>query len=217
MNINILTLFPNMFSGPLSESIMKRAVEKGIVNFNLVNIRDFTTDRHHTTDEPPYGGGPGMVMMIEPIDKALQSLEPKPAKHKTILLSAKGKLFNQAMAKDYAKLDSLTLICGHYEGVDERVAQHLIDEEVRVGDYVLTGGELPAMIIADAVARLLPEALGDATSAIEESHSTPGYLEYPQYTRPAEYKSWTVPEILLQGNHAQIKQWRQDQSKQYDS
>lgn len=210
MKINILTLFPEMFKGPLSESIIKRAVETGKVSFNIINIRDFTSDNHKTTDQPPYGGGPGMVIMIEPIDKALQSLKVKPRDQgkKIILMSAKGGLFMQDKARDYSELHELTIICGHYEGVDERIAQNLVDEEVRIGDYVLTGGELPAMVIADSTVRLLPGVLGDETSTINESHQESGYLEYPQYTRPADYKDWKVPEILLSGNHAEIEKWR---------
>jgi tRNA (guanine37-N1)-methyltransferase len=187
MTISFLTLFPDMFVGPLSESILKRAVDAGHITFNTINIRNFATDKHHTTDQPPYGGGPGMVMMVEPIHKALESLGVKKGGKDTriVLLSAKGAQFTQSKAKEFSKLKHLVLICGHYEGVDERVAQHLIDEEVRIGDYVLTGGELPAMVIADSVARLLPGVLGDETSSEDESHRTPGYLEYPQYTRPA--------------------------------
>jgi tRNA (guanine37-N1)-methyltransferase len=211
MRIHILTLFPEMFKGPLSESILKRAVEADKVEFNIINIRDFTSDNHKTADQPPYGGGPGMVMMIEPIDKALASLNSQ-GKKKTILLSAKGEPYSQAKAREYAALDEITLICGHYEGVDERVADNLIDEEVRIGNYVLTGGELPAMVIADSVVRLLPGVLGDDASSVEESHSEPGYLEYPQYTRPADYKGWKVPEVLLNGNHAEIEKWRASQA-----
>lgn len=213
MTITFLTLFPAMFSGPLSESILKNASTKEIVTFNCVNIRDFATDKHHTTDLPPYGGGPGMVMMVEPIEKALQHVPTTTGfKKKVVLLSAKGSLFTQEKAREYAQLDELVFICGHYEGVDERVATHLIDEEIRIGDYVLTGGELPAMVIADSVVRLLPGALGDTTSTIDESHSQAGYLEYPQYTRPADYKGWTVPDVLLSGNHAAIEKWRKEQS-----
>src|SRR5260221_3852871 len=212
MHINILTLFPDMFTGPLSESILKRAIANKKVNFNIINIRDFSEDKHKTTDQPPYGGGPGMVMMVEPIDKALTSLPKHTHLKKTVLLSAKGKLFTQALAAEYALLDELTFICGHYEGVDERVAQTLVDEEVRIGDYVLTGGELPAMVIADGIVRLIPGVLGDEMSNVSESHSTPGYLEYPQYTRPAEYGGVKVPEDLLNGKHAEIEKWRKDQS-----
>lgn len=214
MQINILTLFPEMFVGPLSESILKRAVAAEKVKFNIINIRDFSSDKHHTTDQPPYGGGPGMVMMVEPIDKALASLGVKRSQpdKRIILMSAKGSVYTQASARALSKLKELTLICGHYEGVDERVAQNLIDEEIRVGDYVMTGGELPAMVISDSVVRLLPGVLGDETSTTDESHREPGYLEYPQYTRPAEYQGWKVPEVLLNGNHAQILAWRQERS-----
>jgi tRNA (guanine37-N1)-methyltransferase len=213
MNISILTLFPNMFSGPMSESIVKRAQEKGLATIDLLNIRDFTEDKHHTTDLPPYGGGPGMVMSVEPIDKALEKVkgEGEKGKMKTVLLSAKGKLFSQEKAQEYTKLDQLILICGHYEGVDERVAEHLIDEEIRIGDYVLTGGEIPAMVVTDSVIRLLPGVLGDDMSSHDESHSEVGVLEYPQYTRPAVYKGWKVPDVLLSGNHAEIEKWRAEQ------
>lgn len=214
MQINILTLFPDMFTGPLSESILKRAIAQEKVRFNIIDIRSFTYDKHKTADQPPYGGGPGMVMMVEPIHKALESISSVGQKRKTVLLSAKGSLYTQRKAEEYAALDEITLICGHYEGVDERVAEHLIDEEVRIGDYVLTGGELPAMVIADSITRLLPGVLGDDTSTVDESHSKPGYLEYPQYTRPADYQGWTVPEVLLGGNHAEIEKWRTEQSKQ---
>lgn len=215
MKINILTLFPQMLTGPLSESIMKRAVEQEKVSFNIVNIRDFTEDKHKTADQPPYGGGPGMVMMIEPIDKALASLHVSKGEEKKriILLSAKGKLFTQPIAREYSSHDEITFICGHYEGVDERIASYLIDEELRIGDYVLTGGELPAMVVTDSIVRLLPGVLGDDMSSVNESHSEPGYLEYPQYTRPSNYKEWIVPEVLLNGNHAEIEKWRTEQSQ----
>lgn len=199
----------------MSESILKRAQEKGLATIDLINIRDFSEDKHHTTDLPPYGGGPGMVMSVEPIDRALGKVkgEREKGKVKTVLLSAKGKLFTQEKAHEYAKLDHLILICGHYEGVDERVAEHLIDEEIRIGDYVLTGGEIPAMVITDSVIRLQPGVLGDDTSSHDESHSEVGVLEYPQYTRPAEYKGWKVPDVLLSGNHAEIEKWRNEQKK----
>lgn len=213
MQITILTLFPSMFSGPFSDSIIKRAQERDFVKINLVNIRDCAEDKHHTTDQPPYGGGPGMVMMVEPIDKAIQLSKSK-AKGLTrvVLLSAKGTPFAQHRAFEYSRLDHLILICGHYEGVDERVREHLVDEEIRVGDFVLTGGEIPAMAVVDSVVRLIPGVVGDEQSIVTESHSKPGYLEYPQYTRPAAYKGWTVPEVLLSGNHAQIQNWRNQQS-----
>lgn len=209
MTITILTLFPAMFAGPFSESILKRAQEHQVVTINIIDLRAFTTDKHHTTDLPPYGGGPGMVMMIEPIDRALQSLpQRRDARRRIVLLSAKGARYTQPHARRYSQLDELVLICGHYEGVDERVREHLVDEEVRIGDYVLTGGELPAMVVSDSVVRLLPGAIGDATSTEDESHSAAGVLEYPQYTRPKRYNDWEVPEILLSGDHTAIASWR---------
>jgi tRNA (guanine37-N1)-methyltransferase len=213
MRIHILTLFPEFFVSPLGESILKRAQQKEPsgktpLEINIVNIRDFTTDKHHTTDDHPYGGGAGMVMKVEPIDKALASLQYQSEKKKIILTSAKGKLFHQQMAEEYAELDEITIVCGHYEGVDERVAEHLVDEEVRIGDYVMTGGEPAALVMIDAVTRLLPNVLGNEESIIHESHSAPGYLEHAQYTRPEEYKGWKVPEILLSGHHGEIEKWR---------
>jgi tRNA (guanine37-N1)-methyltransferase len=215
MHINILTTLPEMFVGPFSESILKRAQEKSLVTIHIQNLREFTNDPHHSTDDHPYGGGPGMVMMIEPIDKALQALNvhKNTQNEKIILTSAKGALFSQQIAQSWQSLEKLTIICGHYEGVDERVAQNLIDEEVRIGNYVLTGGELPACVMVDSVVRLLPGVLGDEMSTVEESHTTEGYLEYPQFTRPAEYKTWTVPEVLLGGNHKEIEQWRKEKAK----
>jgi tRNA (guanine37-N1)-methyltransferase len=207
-----------MFTGPMTESIIKRAIENEKVNLNLINIRDFATDKHHTTDQPPYGGGPGMVMMVEPISKALSSLENtkyKTPNTKVVLLSAKGTLFTQQKAREFSKLENLVLICGHYEGVDERVAEHLIDEEIRIGDYVLTGGEIPAMVITDSVVRLLPGVLGDDSSSQDESHSDAGTLEYPQYTRPEDYEGWKVPAVLTLGNHAEIAKWRAAQKKKF--
>jgi tRNA (guanine37-N1)-methyltransferase len=209
MTIHILTLFPAFFTNVLEESILKRAQEKDQVTFNIVNIRDFATDKHQTADDRPYGGGPGMVMKIEPIDLALQSLQFKGAQQHVILTSAKGKLFTQQVAQEYANLTDLVIVCGHYEGVDERVAEHLIDEEVRIGDYVLTGGEPAAIVIADAVTRLLPGVLGNDESNKDESHTVPGQLGFPQYTRPEKYKDWEVPPILLQGHHKEIEKWRE--------
>ncbi len=200
-----------MFTGPFSESMIKRAVEKKVAEINLVDIRSFSSDKHHSVDQPPYGGGPGMVMMIEPIEKAIKSVKNTiglEASTKVVLLSAKGQPYTQKKAKEYSEVDHLILLCGHYEGVDERVAEHLIDEEIRIGDYVLTGGELPAMVITDSVIRLLPGALGDDTSSHDESHTEEGVLEYPQYTRPADYNGWKVPEVLLSGNHKDIENWR---------
>lgn len=211
MHIDILTIFPGICSGPLSESIMKRAVEGGHVTIDVHDLRKWTTDKHHTTDDRPYGGGPGMVMMVEPIDKALREL--KTSHSHTILLSAKGETFTQQKAQKLVNNKHLILIAGHYEGVDQRVVDHLIDEEISIGNYVLTGGELPALVLTDALVRLIPGVLGEQESLSEESHTTTGYLEYPHYTRPENYNGWKVPEILLGGHHAEIKKWRTSQSK----
>lgn len=214
MKIIFLTLFPDFFITPLQQSILKRAQQKSAVEYQIVNIRDYATDKHQTTDDRPFGGGPGMVMKVEPIDLALAAVrQPKQTgvnKALTVLTSAKGTLFTQSKAREYAQLDELIIICGHYEGVDQRVADHLADEEVRVGDYVLTGGEPAALVMADAVTRLLPGVLGNEVSLADESHSVPGVLGYPQYTRPEVYKNWPIPAVLLGGHHAQIKTWRQN-------
>ncbi len=190
--------------------MLKRAVEDGRVKYEIVDIRDFSTDKHKTTDDRPFGGGSGMVLMVEPIDRALEHLRKQTGKKKIILTSAKGKLFNQQAAQEYSELDHLVIVCGHYEGVDERVAEHLVDEEVRIGNYVLTGGEPAAAVISDAVTRLLPGVLGNDKSIVGESHAEPGVFGYPQFTRPQNYKGWEVPEILLSGNHKQIKEWRSE-------
>lgn len=210
MKVTILTIFPEYFESVLSTSMVKRAQEKGIVDFSLVDIRNFTLDPHQMTDDRPFGGGPGMVMKIEPIDLALQKIGVIKGDKgiKIVLTSAKGKLFNQNIASSYADLDELILICGHYEGVDERVADYLVDEEIRVGDYVLTGGEPAVAVILDAVTRLIPGVLGNKESTIDESHSQPGKLGYPVYTRPEVYNTWKVPEVLLSGDHVKIKHWR---------
>ena len=205
MRVDILTLFPGMFVGPFDESMLKRACEAGLLQLNLVDIRDFATDRHRTVDDTPYGGGPGMVMKPGPIFAAVGAV--RSADSRVILLSPQGRLFEQAMAIELSTLPHLVLICGHYEGVDERVREHLVDEELSIGDYVLTGGELAAMVVVDAVGRLLPGVLGAGESTVEESHSS-GLLEYPQYTRPAEFRGWRVPDIMLSGNHAEIARWR---------
>ncbi len=214
MTIHILTIFPDFFTSPLGESILKRAQETQTVKFNIVNIRDFATDKHQTTDDRPYGGGPGMVMKVEPIARALESLQlPANILVKKILTSAKGQVFTQKKAQEYAQLSDLVILCGHYEGVDERVAENLIDEEVRIGDYVLTGGESAAVVIADAVTRLLPEVLGNDESNQNESHTEEGVLGFPQYTRPENFQGWPVPDVLLQGNHKLIEAWREKQKK----
>jgi tRNA (guanine37-N1)-methyltransferase len=209
MRVDILTLFPEMFGGPFGHSIIARAIERGILSVALTNIREFATDRHRTVDDYPYGGGPGMVMKPDPIFAAVESLEPGGAP--IILLSARGRLFNQRVAAELAGQERLVLICGHYEGVDQRVSDHLATDDLSIGDYVLTGGELAAMVVVDAVARLLPGVLGGKGSAADESHSS-GLLEYPQYTRPPEFRGWQVPEILLSGHHGEISKWRRQQA-----
>lgn len=210
MQINLLSIFPDFFNSALRTSIIKRAQEKERVRINIVNLRDFATDKHQTTDQRPFGGGPGMVMMVEPIDRALTHLGVvKGQTNKLIVLtSAKGQLFEQSTARNWSQLEELTIICGHYEGVDERVAEHLVDQEVRIGDYVLTGGETAALVILDATVRLLPAVLGNPASNEGESHSQPGFLAHPQYTQPREYKGWQVPDVLLSGDHKKIEKWR---------
>ncbi len=215
MKITILTLFPTYFISPFEQSILKRALEQKLVEVEVVDVRDFSQDKHRKADDRPFGGGPGMVMMVEPIDLALQSVKKKSqsGKRKVVLTSAKGKLYDQQKALAYSKLDELVIICGHYEGVDERVAEHLIDEEIRIGDYVLTGGEPAAAVIADSLIRLLPGVLGNEESFLDESHAVPGQLGYPQYTRPQNYRGWEVPEVLVTGDHAKIKEWREKQKQ----
>ena len=209
MKIAVLTLFPGMFAGPLDESIVKRAREAGLLELTLHNLRDYAHDRHRTVDDRPFGGGPGMLLKPEPLFEAVEKLARDTTR--VILLSPSGRAFNQAIARELAQLDDLLLISGHYEGFDERVREQLADDELSIGDYVLTNGALPAMVIIDAVTRLLPGALGDDTSSHEESFSH-GLLEYPQYTRPAEFRGMKVPEVLLSGNHAQIAKWRAEQA-----
>jgi tRNA (guanine37-N1)-methyltransferase len=208
VKIDVVTLFPEMFA-PLGHSILGRAIEQGLLTVRYVNPRDFTSDRHRTVDDYPYGGGPGMVMKAEPIFLAVESVASPEAA--VVLMSPAGRVFRQSIAAELAALDHLILICGHYEGVDERVREHLATDELSIGDYVLTGGELAAMVVIDAVARLLPGVLGHAESAGDESHSH-GLLEYPQYTRPPEFRGWPVPERLLSGHHAEIGKWRRRQS-----
>ena len=214
MHIDILTIFPKMFEEPFSFGIFKRAIDNGLVSINPVNIRDYTHDKHHTTDDYPYGGGAGMVMKPEPIFEAVETikanLEDKEAELPVILLTPQGRLFTHKIAQELAKLPHIVLICGHYEGVDERVVENLATDTISIGDYVLTGGELPAMVVADAVLRLVPGVLGSEESPLDDSHAS-GLLEYPQYTRPADYRGLKVPELLLSGNHAQIAKWRREQ------
>jgi tRNA (guanine37-N1)-methyltransferase len=208
MHFDIFTLFPEMFQGPFSESILKRAQERGLLSIALHNIRDATTDRHHVVDDYPYGGGAGMVMKPEPIFKAVEAVyQDGPI----ILLTPQGRLFNQQIARRLSQEAHVTLICGHYEGIDERVREHLITDEISIGDYVLTGGELAAMVVVDAASRLIPGVLGGEESVLEESHSG-GLLEYPQYTRPPEFRGWHAPDVLLSGNHGEIARWRRKES-----
>ena len=209
MRIDVLTLFPGMFAGPFDESIVRRARDSGQLEVRLTDIRDFAIDRHRTVDDTPYGGGPGMVMKPDPVFAAVESV--RRADSRVVLLSPRGRLFRQPIAVELSRLPHLVLICGHYEGVDERVSLHLVDDELSIGDYILTGGELAAMVVIDAVARLLPGVLGAHQSILEESHSA-GLLEYPHYTRPAEYRGWRVPEVLLSGHHGEIHRWRREQA-----
>jgi tRNA (guanine37-N1)-methyltransferase len=210
MKIDVLTLFPNMFSGPLDESIIKRARAGGLLELQIHNLRDYTHDRHRTVDDKPFGGGPGMLLKPEPIFEAVENLAGEGTR--VILLAPTGRTFNQAIARELAQQGHLLLICGSYEGFDERVKNDVADDELSIGDYVLTNGALPAMVIIDAVTRLLPGVLGDDESAREESFSQ-DLLEYPQYTRPADFRGLTVPEVLLSGNHAEIAKWRSEQSR----
>lgn len=209
MKIDVLTLFPAMFAGPLDESIIKRARQAGLLHLQLHNLRDYAHDRHKTVDDRPFGGGPGMLLKPEPLFEAVEALAGDSTR--VILFSPSGRTFNQAIARELAQESQLLLVSGHYEGFDERVREHLADDELSIGDYVLTNGALPIMVVVDAVVRLLPGALGDEQSAQEESFSH-GLLEYPQYTRPAEFRGMKVPEVLLSGNHAQIAQWRAEQA-----
>lgn len=255
MKINILTIFPKLFDSFLNETLIKKAIMAKLLEINVVDIRAFANDKHHTTDEPPYGGGPGMVMKVEPIFLALKALEisvPSPTvigdpsvdsrrsgngKSKIALMSPRGRQFSQSVVEEYAKLNELTLICGRYEGVDYRVTEHLVDEELSIGPYVMSGGEVPAMVVIEAVSRYIPGVLGNSESLVEETFtlgsrdlgvggrvdvavaSTPYTLpptpsrEYPCYTKPEEFNGWKVPEVLLSGNHAAIKKWREENTR----
>jgi len=210
MKVDVLTLFPAMFAGPLDESIIKRARAAGLLDLRIHNLRDYAHDRHKTVDDRPFGGGPGMLLKPEPIFEAVEALAREQTR--VVLLSPAGRRFNQAIAREMAGKEDLLLITGHYEGFDERIRQELADDELSIGDYVLTNGALPAMVVIDTVARLLPGVLGDDQSSHEESFSA-GMLEYPHYTRPAEFRGLKVPEVLLSGNHAEIARWRAEQSR----
>ncbi len=217
MYIDILTLFPQIFHGMFGTGIFKRAIDQKLVNVSLHNIRDYTQDKHHIVDDYAYGGGAGMVLKPEPIFEAVESIKSNIPPNQEggmlpiILLTPQGRLFSQEVAYELSKYSHLVLICGHYEGVDERVREHLVTDEISIGDYVLSGGELAAMVVVDAVVRLLPGVLGSEASLVDDSHVA-GLLEYPQYTRPAVYREWSVPEVLLSGNHAQIAKWRREQA-----
>ena len=210
MKIDVLTLFPKMFTGPLDESIVRRARDEGLLDLTVHNLRDYTHDRHKTVDDKPFGGGPGMLMKPEPIFEAVEHLRGETAH--VVLLCPSGRKFHQGIAREFAARPHLLLICGSYEGVDERVREHLVDDELSIGDFVLTNGALPAMVIVDAVTRLLPGALGDDASSRDESFSG-GWLEYPQYTRPAELRARTVLVVLLSGHHAELARWRAEQAR----
>jgi len=232
MKFNVVTIFPNLIKDYCAESVLGRGQKAGAITVNPVDLRDFTEDKRKTIDDTPYGGGAGMVMKPEPIFKALKSIDAIPfakvdgltkvkkvfngslaRNKKTVLLSPRGTQFDQRMAEEWTKLDEITFVCGRYEGIDQRVVDHMVNEEVSVGPYVLAGGELGAMIMIEAVSRLIPGVLGNIESTKQESHSEDFDVEYPQYTKPADFKGWKVPDILLSGDHAKIEEWRKDQSK----
>jgi len=206
MKIDILTLFPDMFKGPFDASIIKRAESRDLIKVEVHDLRKWGEGERRNVDDRPYGGGVGMLLRVDILDAALKELRTKDSK--VILLDATGTKYTQGKAQELSKLDHIILIAGHYEGVDHRVHEHLVDEVISIGDYVLTGGEIPAIVLVDSVIRLIPGVLGKDESSVDESHKVPGYLEYPQYTRPEDYKGWKVPKILLGGNHGEIKAWR---------
>ena len=211
MRVDVFSLFPEVFPPYLESSILKRAQEASLLEVGLHNIRDYATDKHRVTDDEPYGGGGGMVMKAEPIFSAVETVLGQPPSAPVILLSPQGRVFNQALAQELSALPHFALLCGRYEGVDERVRQHLVSDEISIGDYVLTGGELPALTVIDAVTRLLPGALGAEDGAARDSHAS-GLLEGPHYTRPPEFRGWEVPEVLRSGDHARIERWRRQQA-----
>lgn len=216
MKLHILTIFPKMFEPIINESMLKRAQKKGLVKIRVHDLRNWATDKHRTVDDRPYGGGAGMIMMIEPIYRAIQDIKSKSKsseKVKVVVTSAKGKTFNQKMANSLSKEKELIIICPHYEGVDQRVIDHITDYEISVGQYILTGGEIPAMVVIDAISRLIPGVLGNKDSLSEESFQEPNFLEYPHYTRPEKFKSWKVPKVLLEGDHKKIRKWRLEKRK----
>ena len=213
MRIDILTLFPNMFSGPFAESIVKRATDRGVVEIVIHNLREWGMGKHKVVDDYPFGGGTGMVMKPGPLFEATEAIKATSgdASATVVLLTPQGRVFSHKIACEMSALDHLILICGHYEGIDERVREHLVADEISIGDYVLTGGELAAMVVIDAVIRQIPGVLGSEESARDDSHAS-GLLEYPQYTRPQTYRDWEVPQVLVSGNHAEIARWRRQQS-----
>jgi tRNA (guanine37-N1)-methyltransferase len=211
MQFDIFTLFPELIEHYLHESLLQRALQQNLLHVSLHDIRQWTIDRHHTTDDTPYGGGGGMVMKPEPIFTAVESVLGIPPTCPVILLTPQGRLYNQQIALELARLPRLALVCGRYEGVDERVRKHLVDDEISIGDYVLMGGELAALILVESLIRLVPGVLGDPDGAMDDSH-TSGLLEYPHYTRPPEYRGWKVPDMLVSGDHARIEKWRHQQA-----
>ena len=216
MQFEVFTLLPNVFPPYLESSILQRARQRGLIDIRVHDIRAYTHDRHHTTDDTPYGGGGGMVMKPEPVFEAVESvLGPRSATQPpvvpVILLTPQGRVFDQRLAEEFARQERVALLCGRYEGVDERIREHLVTDEISIGDYVLTGGELPALILIDAISRLIPGVLGDPGGASDDSHSM-GLLEYPHYTRPPEFRGWKVPEVLLSGDHGRIEKWRREQA-----
>lgn len=207
IRFDVLSIFPEMFHSPLNFSLLKKAQEKGLIEIDLHDIRDWAEDKHNMTDDAPYGGGCGMVMKVEPVERALAAVKRAEVQSLVLLMTPQGETFNQKIATRLAEEKHIIMICGRYEGVDERIREHLADREISIGDYILTGGELSALVVIDAVSRLIPGVLGNDASATTESFSQ-GLLEYPQYTRPADYKGWTVPDVLVSGNHAQIERWQ---------
>jgi tRNA (guanine37-N1)-methyltransferase len=211
MEFDVFTLLPEVFPPYLESSILQRARQRGLIDVRVHNIRDWATDKHHVTDDVPYGGGGGMVMKVEPVFASIESVLGPSSSVPLILLTPQGRVFNQKIALELSHHLRIGLLCGRYEGIDERIREHLVTDEISIGDYVLTGGELPALILIDAVSRLLPGVLGDPDGAFDDSHAT-GLLEYPHYTRPPEFRGWKVPDILVSGNHAKINKWRREQS-----
>jgi len=211
IKFDVLSIFPEMFSSPLSFSLLKKAQENGLINICLHNIRNWASDKHKMTDDAPYGGGCGMVMKVEPVEKALADIKEDTDDVLVILMTPQGETFNQKIAAELAGKKQIIVICGRYEGVDERIRTHLVDREISIGDFILTGGELSALVLIDAVSRLVPGVLGNIESICSESFAN-GLLEYPQYTRPADYKNWQVPDVLMSGNHAEIEIWRRRES-----